>query len=162
MFRSDAGYAFRKNQRVGGDHAQRTPRPDQPFRPLVCGGLVEPRLHVVATWSDVVALGLAFPGVELGTSYGTPALRVRKALLCRLRTEADVLVLRVVDMGEREALMHDRPDVFFSTPHYDGYPYVLVRLDVVDSRELAELVEEIWRSRAPKRLVAEYEESTGG
>jgi len=89
-------------------------------------------------------------------------LRVRKALLCRLRTEADALVLRVVDMGEREALMHDRPDVFFSTPHYDGYPYVLVRLDVVDSRELAELVEEIWRSRAPKRLVAEYEESTGG
>ena len=108
-------------------------------------------------WSDVVALGLEFPGVELGGSYGTPALRVRNALLCRLRTDPDALVLRVIDIGERKALMQDQPDVFFSTPHYDGYPYVLVRLDAVDSGELAELIEEIWRLRAPKRLVAEYD-----
>jgi len=53
--------------------------------------------------------------------------------------------------------MQDQPGAFFSTPHYDGYPYVLVRLDVVDSGELAELIEEIWRSRAPKRLVVEYD-----
>jgi len=66
----------------------------------------------VPSWSDVVALGLAFPGVELGSSYGTPALRVRNALLCRLRTDPDALVLRVIDIGEREALMQDQPDVF--------------------------------------------------
>ena len=111
------------------------------------------------SWSDVIALGLAFPGVELGSSYGTPALRGRNALLCRLRTDPDALVLRVIDIGEREALMQDQPDVFFSTPHYDGYPFVLVRLNAVDYGELAELIEEIWRSRAPKRLVAEYDAS---
>jgi hypothetical protein len=110
------------------------------------------------TWDDVVTLGGRFPGVEVGTSYGTPALKVRgKGLMCRLRTGPDALVLRVSDMGEREALLQGQPDAFFTTPHYDGYPYVLVRLEAVDPGELAELIEEAWRIRAPKRLVAEYE-----
>ena len=47
--------------------------------------------------------------------------------------------------------------MFFTTPHYDGYPYVLVRLDAVDRNQLAELLEDAWRIRAPKRVVAEYE-----
>jgi hypothetical protein len=56
--------------------------------------------------------------------------------------------------GEREALLQGQPEAFFTTPHYDGYPYVLVRLARVDRQELAELLEEAWRIRAPKRLVA--------
>jgi hypothetical protein len=111
----------------------------------------------VPTWEDVVAIGTRFPGVETGTSFGTPALRVRDKLLCRLRTGPDALVLRVSDMGEREALLQGQPEAFFSTPHYDGYPFVLVRLDRVDPVELAELIEEAWRIRAPKRLVAQYD-----
>jgi hypothetical protein len=109
------------------------------------------------TWEEVVAIGTRFPGVETGTSFGTPALRVRRKFLCRLRTAPDALVLRVSDMGEREALLQGQPDAFFSTPHYDGYPYVLVRLDAVDPVELAELIEEAWRIQAPKRLVAQYD-----
>lgn len=50
-----------------------------------------------------------------------------------------------------------KPHAFFSTPHYDGHPYVLVRLEAVDPVELAELLEDAWRIWAPKRLVAEYE-----
>jgi len=112
------------------------------------------------TWDDVVALGTRFPGVEVGTSYGTPALRVgNRGGMCRLRTDPDALVLRVVDMGEREALLQGQPEVFFSTPHYDGHPYVLVRLEAVADDELGELLEEAWRLRAPKRLVARYETS---
>jgi hypothetical protein len=109
------------------------------------------------TWDDVVSIGTGFPGVEATTSYGTPALRVRDKFLCRLRTDPDALVLRVIDLGEREALLQGEPDVFFSTPHYDNHPYVLVRLDAVDPVELAELLEDAWRLRAAKRLVAEYE-----
>jgi hypothetical protein len=109
------------------------------------------------TWDDVVALGTRFPGVEVGTSFRTPALRVRGKGMCRLRTEPDALVLRVSDLGEREALLQGQPDAFFSTPHYDGQPYVLVRLEEVDPVELAELLEEAWRLRAPKRLVAAYD-----
>lgn len=109
-------------------------------------------------WEDVVAIGTRFPAVEVTTSYGTPALRVGSAGgMCRMRTDPDALVLRVIDLGEREALLQGQPDVFFSTPHYDGYPYVLVRLEKVDPTELAELLEDAWRIRASKRRQAEYD-----
>ena len=109
------------------------------------------------TWDDVVAAGMALPEVEEGTWFRTPALKVRGKSMCRLRTDPDALVIRVTDMGEREALLQGQPDAFFTTPHYDGYPYVLVRLEAVDPTELAELVEEAWRIKAPKRLVAEHD-----
>ncbi|MEA2227629.1 MAG: hypothetical protein QOF04_1259 [Solirubrobacteraceae bacterium] len=109
------------------------------------------------TWEDVVAIGTRLPGVEVGTSFRTPALRVRGKGMCRLRSEPAALVLRVSDLGERDALLQGDPGVFFSTPHYDGHPYVLVRLERVDPTELAELIEEAWRIRAPKRLVSEYD-----
>ena len=107
------------------------------------------------SWDDVVAIGLRLPGVEVATSYGTPALKVKGKGMCRLRTDPDALVVRVLDLADREALLQGSPEVFFSTPHYDGYPYVLVRLDAVGREELAELIEDAWRIRAPKRLVAE-------
>jgi len=109
------------------------------------------------TWEDVVELGTRLPGVEVGTSFRTPALRVRGRGMCRLRSNPDALVLRVSDLGEREALLQGQPEVFFSTPHYDGYPYVLVRLEAVDPVELAELLEEAWRVFAAKRVVAAYD-----
>ena len=109
------------------------------------------------TGEDVVRIGTALPGVEIGTSFRTPALRVRGKGMCRLRTNPDALVLRVSDMGEREALLQGQPDVFFSTPHYDGYPYVLVRLQAVDPVELGELLEDAWRVFAAKRVVKAWE-----
>jgi hypothetical protein len=109
------------------------------------------------TWDDVVEIGTRLPGVEVGTSFRTPALRVRGKGMCRLRTNPDALVLRVADMGEREALLQGQPEVFFSTPHYDGYPYVLVRLKLVDPTELGELLEEAWRVFAAKRVVKAYD-----
>ena len=111
----------------------------------------------MASWEDVVAIGLQLPGVEAGTSYGTPALRVRGKGMCRLRTNPDALVVRVTDMGEREALLQGDPDAFFTTPHYDGWPYVLVRLETVDPVELAELIEDAWRVFAAKRVVAAWD-----
>jgi hypothetical protein len=66
-------------------------------------------------------------------------------------------VIRVVDLEDKEALLRGDPHVYFTTPHYDGYAYVLVRLAVADPVELAELVEDAWRLVAPKRLVAAYD-----
>ncbi len=109
------------------------------------------------TWDDVVAIGTRFPEVEVGISYGTPALRVKGKSMCRMRTDPDALVVRVLDLADREALLHGKPRVYFTTPHYDGYPYVLVRLGKVSRKDLAELVEDAWRIRAPKRLVAQYD-----
>ena len=111
-------------------------------------------------WEDVVAIAMRFPGVFESTSYGAPALKAKKqgGLMCRLRTDPDALVVRVRDMGEREALLQSGGPAFFTIPHYDGYPYVLVHLDRVDPQELAELVEDAWRVQAPKRAVAGYDE----
>ena len=109
------------------------------------------------SWEDVVEIGCRLPGVELGTSWGMPSLRVRKKGMCRMRTNPAALVLRVTDLGEREALLQGDPDVFFSTPHYDGYPYVLVRLKAVDPVELRELLEDAWRVFAAKRVVAAWD-----
>jgi len=111
------------------------------------------------SWEDVVAIGTRFPGVEVTTSYGTPSMRIRKKFMCRLRTDPDALVVRVADMGERAALLQGQPEAFFTTPHYDGHPFVLVRLDAVDPGELTELVEEAWRLGASKRQLAQHEES---
>ena len=108
-------------------------------------------------WDDVVALGTRFPGVEVGTSFGTPALKVRKKGICRLRSNPDALVVRVVDVEDQHALVRGQPDVFFTTPHYEGWPYVLVRLDVVEREQLAELLEDGWRVMAGKRAVAAWD-----
>src|SRR3954454_16876927 len=83
-------------------------------------------------WGDVVAIGHRYPGVEEATWFGTPALKVAGKGMCRLRTDPDALVMRVLDLSDREALLKGQPDVFFSTPHYDASPYVLVRLDAID------------------------------
>jgi hypothetical protein len=70
--------------------------------------------------------------------------------------DGPVLATRITDIGVREALIEDDPEVYFTIPHFEGYPAVLVRLDRIDPRELDELVTEAWLSRAPKRVAAAY------
>jgi len=107
-------------------------------------------------WVDVVTIGRGLPEVEEGTWYRTPCLRVRKRSFCRLKEDGETLVVRVVDLQDKEALLRGKPDVYFTTPHYDGYPYVLVRLADADPGELRELLEDAWRVTAPKRVVAAH------
>jgi len=112
-------------------------------------------------WADVVAIGRALPEVEEGTWYRTPCLRVRKKSFCRLKEDGETLVVRVVDLQDKEALLRGKPDVYFTTPHYDGYPYVLVRLADADPVELRELLEDAWRVTAPTRVVAAHDRAAG-
>jgi len=56
----------------------------------------------------------------------------------------------------KDALLQDNPGVYFTTPHFDGYPAVLVRLDRIGSKDLEEVIVEAWLNRAPKRLVEDY------
>jgi hypothetical protein len=108
-------------------------------------------------WKDVVAAGRRLPEVEESTWFRTPCLRVRKKSFCRMKEDGETLVVRVVDLEDKEALLRSDPEVFFTTPHYDGYAYVLVRLERVDSALLAELIEDAWRLSAPKRVLAAYD-----
>jgi len=97
-------------------------------------------------------LALALPDAEEGTSWGTPAWRVRRKMFARLRDDGATVVVRV-DRGERELLMGAEPDVFYITDHYANYNYVLVRLAAIPEDELAEVLEDSWRRAAPKTLV---------
>jgi len=108
-------------------------------------------------WGDVVAIATRFPGVQETTSFNTPSLKVGKRFLARLRTNPDALVIKTTDLQEREALLEGWPDVFFTTPHYDGYPAVLVHLERIEPAMLAELVEDAWRTYALKRHLAEHD-----
>lgn len=109
------------------------------------------------TWDDVLQVARRLPGCEESTSYGTASLKVRGKFMCRLRTDPDALVVRCVDQADADALKLGQPDVFFSTPHYDGWPGVLVRLEAVSQEQLAELIEDAWRIQAAKRVVAAYD-----
>ena len=112
----------------------------------------------MATWADVVTAGTALPEVEEGMWWRTPALKVRGKSFCRMKEDGETLVVKVLDLEDKDALLRGQPDVFFTTPHYDGYAYVLVRLAAVDRSQLGELLEDAWRLVAPKRLVAAYDE----
>jgi hypothetical protein len=70
--------------------------------------------------------------------------------------EGDILGARVADEGVKFALIADEPDVYFTTPHFDGYPAVLVKLAEIDEVGLRELIVEAWLTQAPKRLVQEF------
>ena len=110
------------------------------------------------TWEDVLAIGASLPEVTESTWFRTPCLRVRKKSFCRMREDGETLVIRVVDEEDKVALIRMEPEVFFTTPHYDGYAYILVRLAQVDPARLRDLLEDAWRISAPKRLVAAHDD----
>jgi hypothetical protein len=84
-------------------------------------------------------VALALPGVEEGTSYGTPAWRVRGRLLARFHQDGESIVLKVGD-ETRDHLLQADPRTFFVTDHYRGYPMVLARLDRLSAADLAKLL----------------------
>ena len=74
--------------------------------------------------------------------------------------QGDILGVRVADEGVKFALIADQPELYFTTPHFDGYPAVLVKLAAIDERGLRELIIEAWLTQAPKRLVQEFLDET--
>ncbi|MDP9068468.1 MAG: MmcQ/YjbR family DNA-binding protein [Actinomycetota bacterium] len=110
----------------------------------------------MATWETVRSIGLALPEVEESTWFRTPSLKVRDKSFVRLK-EDDVIVV-MVDLDEKEAMLAAEPEVFFTTPHYDGYPAMLARLSAIADDELREVLIESWRRKAPKKLVRDFDE----
>ena len=75
----------------------------------------------------------------------------------------DVLAIRVPDVAEKEMLLASDPGAakFFTEPHYDGFPAVLVRLAAIEVDELEELLIDAWRTMAPRALVKRYDQGVG-
>jgi hypothetical protein len=122
----------------------------------------------VATMKDLDKLALALPEAMKEVEDGRPTYRVHGKMFCFHRSRRkdavdsetgeeldDVLVFRVPDLGVKELLLSDARAIYFTTPHWDGYSAVLVRirdLGRLDRDELRDLIEEAWLTRAQKRL----------
>jgi hypothetical protein len=100
-------------------------------------------------WPSVVAIGLALPGVELGTSYGRQALKLRGKMVAAGGKADDHFVLSAT-LDEIEMLKDTEPACFFQTPHYEGWPAVLVRYAEADPERIAALIERAWERGASK------------
>lgn len=98
-----------------------------------------------------------FPGIEVSTSYGTPAMKVKGKFMARLRTEAEGWLAIKCDFANREMLLQAAPHVFHSTPHYENYPMILVDLSAIDEAGLAEVIERAWRMTASEKMVRDWE-----
>jgi hypothetical protein len=124
----------------------------------------------MATWNDVRRYALALPETSEQISHGTASWRVkdkgfvwerplRRADFAALGDTAPrgaILGVRTADLAMKEALLARDPQVYFTTPHFDGYPAVLVRLGRIKSSELKDLILEAWLARAPERLATAY------
>lgn len=124
----------------------------------------------IATWDDVRRIALALPETSERVSRGVSQWLVKDKLfvwerpLRRKEIEAlgarapsgPIIAARVEHLGAKEALLADDPRVFFTTPHFDGYPAILARLERLAVADLGELITEAWLARAPKRLAEAY------
>ena len=130
----------------------------------------------MATWADVRRLALSLPDTDERVSRDNTQWRVKEKLfvwerpLRRSDLEAlgdsapdgPIMGARVEHEVAKQALIAEDPDVFFTTPHFDGYPAVLVQLDRISVKDLEEVVTEAWLCRAPKTLVKSYLDQRSG
>ena len=122
----------------------------------------------MATWDDVRRLALALPETterdrdhswrvkDKGFAWERPLRKADHEALGDAAPDGPILGVRVADVGVKEALLAEDPGVYFTTPHFDGYPAILVRLGAIGVPDLAELLEEAWLVQAPKRLAKAY------
>lgn len=97
------------------------------------------------------------PDVIESTSYGTPALKVGKKLLARVK-DADTVVL-MCPLDEKEMLLEAAPEIYFETDHYKGWPAILVRVHVIAPDELRHRLERTFMAQAPKALLKAWQAS---
>ena len=124
----------------------------------------------MATWDDVVSIGLELPDVGVDQWFGTPALKVRKKSFCRMwsdrehsrdgvdRADTEVLVV-MCDVDEKPALIATHA-ALFETPHYEGYGAMLVRLDDASNELISDVLEDAWRQKAPVTLIKRLDAMT--
>jgi hypothetical protein len=124
----------------------------------------------VATWDDVRRIALELPETseevsrdlrhwrvkDKGFVWERPLRRADLEALGDAAPDGPILGARVEHLVAKEALLADDPSVFFTTPHFDGYPAVLVRLERIGLEDLREVIVEAWLARAPKRLAEAY------
>ena len=123
----------------------------------------------MATWDDVSNIATALPETTRSDSrlrewavagkmfiWERPLRKSDLRALGDAAPDGPILGVRVADEGVKFALIADDPGVFFTTPHFDGYSAILVRLDQISVDDLQELLVEAWLLRAPKKVAKTY------
>jgi hypothetical protein len=124
----------------------------------------------MATWDDVRRLAVALPETDERESRGSRQWRVKDKLFVWERPlrasdlkalgdtapNGEILGARVEHLVAKEALVADPSGVYFTTPHFDGYPAILVQLDLISVDDLEEVTVEAWLARAPAKLAKAY------
>ena len=124
----------------------------------------------MASWDDVRRIALELPETseevsrdlrhwrvkDKGFVWERPLRRADLEALGDAAPDGPILGARVEHLVAKEALLADDPSVFFTTPHFDGYPAVLVRLEQIGLEDLREVIVEAWLARAPKRVAKAY------
>ena len=95
------------------------------------------------TYGEIVALGLTKPDVIDCITWGTPGLKRKKRFMLRLKEDGESIAVRL-DWETHDRLLATHPDVLYKSPHYDGYPAVLARLDLLRSTLAEELIQASW------------------
>jgi len=103
-----------------------------------------PTASVPVEFANVRRIALALDNVEEGTSYGTPAFKVRGELFVRMHQDGESLVVRT-DFEQREELMAADPETYYITDHYLNYEWILIRLSRVQPDALRDLIRMAWR-----------------
>ncbi len=101
------------------------------------------------TWDEAVAFALTLPGAELSTSYGMAGVKVRGKGILGVGREPGSFGVRAT-LEEVEMLKETDPATFWQSPHYEGWPTVLVREDAADPERIEALIERAWWARASK------------
>jgi len=128
----------------------------------------------VAGWDDVQRLALGMPEATERVSrdmrqwcvkdklfvWERPLRKPDLAALDDAAPEGPILGARVEHLGAKEALLANDEGVFFTTPHFEGYPAILLKLEQTPLDLLEEVVVEAWLARAPKRLAQAYLQAT--
>lgn len=109
------------------------------------------------TFDDVRSIALQWPEVVDGSSYGTPALKVRGKLLTRLKEDGESLVIHGVEHDERTLLIEMQPSIFYFTDHYRDWPIVLIRLSEASSDVIETFLLRRWRVLASKKALRSLE-----
>jgi hypothetical protein len=128
----------------------------------------------MANQEDVRRIAMALPGVTEGQerfAFSVLSKGKAKGFVWSWNERVDprkpkvpsdtVVGVRVVDLQEKEALLASGEPWFFTEPHYNGYPAVLVRLPLIEPPELEELIVDAWRCLAPRNLLSEWEQQAG-
>jgi hypothetical protein len=129
----------------------------------------------MAGWEDVARLATALPEVAPSTSYGNPSWAVGKKSFAWERPlnksdlkalgddappEGPILAVKIPDVGAREAMIAADPDVYFTIPHFAGYPAVLIHLAAITPEQLEEDLTEAWLVTAPNKIARLFAERT--